>query len=136
MLSESYSYVFYMMYFFFRYAPNGNFTIGGQSHEKYGEFNPKELIRKEMRITSVWWKDPKSVNIYVKEFQLFTVKSKNESHQKRKLLCESDFYFYQDSDEDFLEKCRVTIKDAGGCICLHKVYSQVDRQNRKFYTQQ
>ena len=38
--------------------------------------------------------------------------------------------------EDYIQKCEVTIKDRDKKLCFRKTYSQIDRWNRRFYTNQ
>ena len=115
----------------------GNFKIGGQTDEKYGEYNPKVKIRKEMLVTSMWWRKPTTTNIYVNEYQLYKVNSSPElegENFKRRLLCQSNFYFFDEIEEDYISKCQLTIKDNMGYLFYKKTYNQIDNINRRFFT--
>ena len=51
-------------------------------------------------------------------------------------MCEQEWYFFLDPEEDFLQKVRVSIKDNSGKLYFLKYYSQVDNYNHRFYTLQ
>ena len=82
----------------------GDYYIGGQVKDKYGEFNHTTVVLKTMKLTAnnqgELWKKPTTLNIYVKEYEVFKILSTSESELshtlKRKFLCESDYYFYED----------------------------------------
>ena len=86
------------------------------------------------------WKIPTTLNVFVKEYEIWKVLSTSEanlSHSfKRKFLCASHYHFFDDSDEDELTKVELTITDDHGTICFKKTYSQVDNINRRFFTNQ
>ena len=63
---------------------------------KLGEFNPKVAVRKEMIISSLWWETHPSMNIYIKEYQLCRIPVQDKIVTKRRLLCQSQFHFYED----------------------------------------
>ena len=42
----------------------------------------------------------------------------------------------EDTEEDKIQKCQLTIKDNTGVLVYNKTYSQIDRVNRKFFTNQ
>ena len=96
------------------------------------------IVRKEMFMESkCLWRDPPSMNIYVREYQLIDVAEEStQSCFKRRLLCGSTYHFFEDTDEDRLQKCQLTIVDERKKPVFQKVYSQIDRINRKFYTLQ
>ena len=92
-------------------------------------------VQKEMIISSMWWRSPVSVTIYLNEYQLYNVISKNqETCVKRKLLCRTEYYFYEEVEEDHIEKVVVLITDSNGCLCFKKTYNKVDNVNRKYYS--
>ena len=94
-------------------------------------------INHHLLIYSNWWKVPKSMNIIVEEFQIYDVSLiKKRKCFKRRFLCSTDYYFFEDENEDNIEKLQVTIKDNWGDICFNKFYNRIDRINRKFYTNQ
>ena len=98
--------------------PNCNRT-----DEKYGEYNPKVKIRKEMLVTSMWWRKPTTTNIYVNEYQLYKVNSSpvlEGENFMRRLLCQSNFYFFDEIEEDYISKCQLTIKDNMGYLFYKK----------------
>ena len=123
---------------YFRWCENppGNFTIGGQADGRYGNFNFDEVVRKEMLINAIWWnKGNPSLYIHVDEYQVYDLSSlKGNKCFKRKFLCRTTFYFFDDEDQDFISKCQVTVKDDLKRIYFNKTYNQVDRVNRRFYT--
>ena len=121
----------------FRYFPNGNFKIKGQSQSLHGEFNGTVEVRKELTVTAMWWRIPQNMTIFIDEYQLFDLSCiKKKDCWKRKLLCKSTYYFYEDTDQSNLQKCVLTITDGRGCETYKNTYSQIDRWNRKFYTNQ
>ena len=112
--------------------------------DKYGEFNYSTVVRKQMSITAnnqgELWKKPTIMDITIKEYQLYKILSSSNAELnhtiKRKLLCEVNYHFFDDFDEDDLTKCQLTIHDEKGTICFKKTYSQVDNYNRRFFTNQ
>ena len=76
------------------------------------------------------------MNILVKEYQIHKVPIGDEFILKRRLLCKSDFYFYEDEDQDYIQKCLLTVKDHMNFVIFEKLFSQIDNRNRKFYTTQ
>ena len=88
-----------------------------------------------MFINCDWWRPPPVTKITINEYQLYDVsKISNENRIKRRFLCKSVYKFYQDEDEDRIQKVQLAIYDAGGILCLLKVFSQIDNINRRFYT--
>ena len=82
-----------------------------------------------------WWGNYPVMNIYINEYEILRIPSENNDFcPKRRLLCEQHYQFYLDSDEDDLQKVKVTIKDNSMKICFFKIYTQVDNLNRIFYT--
>ena len=80
---------------------------------------------------------PKSLNVIVEEYQIYDISSiKKETCFKRRFLCSTNYYFFEDENEDYIEKVQVTIKDNWGDICFNQFYNRVDRINRKYYTNQ
>lgn len=134
-----FSYITISNEFTFRWMDyvNGNYKIMGQVDAKLGEYNSKDIVRKEMILRAAWWEKPKSMQIFLNEYQLYDVSSLPFSKSlKRKLLCQARYYFFEDEDEDYIQKCHFRIKDNLGQICIDKTYNQIDRINRRFYTQQ
>ena len=85
-----------------------------------------------MIINSFWWEKKPTFIIYLNEHQLFDLSSINSIHKvKKKLLCQTKFTFYADSQEALIQKCRVTIKDSSEQICFTKSYNQIDNHNRR-----
>ena len=108
----------------------------GQVDDKHGEYNGKVTVRKEMIINTTWWTKPKSLNIYLNEYQLYDTCVNDTPIVKRRLLCQTNYYFFEEVEEDYIQKCEVTIKDRDKKLCFKKTYSQIDRWNRRFYTNQ
>lgn len=77
------------------------------------------------------------MQIIVKEYQIYFV-SQNDTEfiKKRRLLCQSEYFFFEDTDQDLIQKVQLTIKDNDGLLVFNKTYSQIDRVNRKFFTNQ
>ena len=74
-----------------------------------------------------------AMTIFLNEYQLFNVITKEKnSHVKRKLLCQSEYYFYIETEEDNIQKLHLNIKDSTGAICFSRLYSQVDNYNRRY----
>ena len=110
------------------------FFIGGQIDEKYGEFNTQETVRKELKTATYWFEKLPFLKVFVDEYELCKISAdKSDNIVKRKLLCRSTFHFFLDEDEALLQKCALTIEDANKQLCFRKVYSQIDRINRKFH---
>ena len=103
---------------------------------KLGEYNPKVAVRKEMTISALWCEKPPIMNIYIKEYQLYKIPARDELVTKRRLLCQSQFNFFEDLEQDSLQKCELTITDDLNSLCFRKLYSQIDCINRKFFTNQ
>ena len=86
------------------------------------------------------WKKPTTLNLVVSEYEIVKMLSTSDAQldhvPKRRLLCKSDYYFFDDLDQDSLTKCQLTIKDNNGLLCFNKTYSQVDNVNRRFFTNQ
>ena len=90
-----------------------------------------------MKIQANWWIKPPSVNIYVDEYQLYDLSPlKISPPLKRRFLARTHYYFFEETEEDNIQKCQVTIKDNKGILHLHKTYNQVDNKNRRYYTTQ
>ena len=88
-----------------------------------------------MIVTSFWWEKPEKYDIYVNEYQVYSVRSeKNTVSRKKRLLARSNYHFFQDSDEDLLQKCLLLIKDKDGETCFRKLYTQIDNENRRYFT--
>ena len=108
--------------------------------DRYGEYNIKVTVLKELFVTSMWWRKPTTLDITVSEYEVhkvLTMKGDELSHVlKRRLLCQSNYYFYDDCDQDYLSKCLVIIKDYNNVTCFKKIYNQVDNLNRRFFTNQ
>ena len=115
----------------------GSFHVGGQKDEKYGELDMNSTVRKELIVSADWMRCP-TTTITVKEYRLFDTSgiTPNIKIIKRKLLCKSTYFFYLDSDEDYLQKCQLTVRDSNGTLLCRKVFSQIDMVNRKFFTNQ
>ena len=47
--------------------------------------------------------------------------------KKRRLLCQSEYFFFEDTDQDLIQKVQLTIKDNDGLLVFNKTYSQIDR---------
>lgn len=78
---------------------SGNHKILGQVDDKLGAFNMRETVRKEMIVTSEWWKTPPIVNITVAEYQLYDVSLVHITPKvKRRLLCSSKYHFYEETE--------------------------------------
>ena len=110
-----------------------------------GEYNSEAFIRKQMTVSippeltiySNWRKMPKSLNINLEEFQVYDVSPIVKKQLfKRRFLCSTNYFFFEDDNEDYIEKVQVTIKDNWGDICLNQLYNRIDRINRRFYTNQ
>ena len=73
------------------------------------------------------------MQIIVKEYQIYFV-SQNDTEfiKKRRLLCQSEYFFFEDTDQDLIQKVQLTIKDNDGLLVFNKTYSQIDRVNRNF----
>ena len=94
-------------------------------------------IPPELTIYSNWRKMPKSLNINLEEFQVYDVSPIVKKQLfKRRFLCSTNYFFFEDDNEDYIEKVQVTIKDNWGDICLNQLYNRIDRINRRFYTNQ
>ena len=93
-----------------------------------------------MFVTSMFWRKPTTLTITVNEYETHKILSTSNdqlNHMiKRRFLCKSEYYFFDDSDEGDLSKCQLTITDNNGDICFNKMYSQIDNVNRKFFTNQ
>ena len=89
-----------------------------------------------MIILCEWWVKNPTMNIIVKEYQVYKVPVNGDIVLKRRLLCKTNFHFFQDLNEDKLQKCEVRITDDLNSLILQKVYSQIDNRNRKFFTNQ
>ena len=88
-------------------------------------------LRKEMSVSSTFWRKPITLHITVNEYQVYNISSiKSEETWKRRLLCSSVYDFFPDEDQDDIEKCRLTIKDNFGCICFQEIYNRIDEHNR------
>ena len=114
----------------------GRYSIGGQVDGHHGEYNKKANVRKVMRLDCVWWRKPPTMKIILDEYQLYDVPKGREVSKKRRHLCKSSYYFFIETEEDNIRKCRLTVQDNKGIICETKTYSQVDNVNRRFYTMQ
>ena len=120
-----------------RYFPNGNFKILGQVDQLHGEYSYHEEVRKELIVSAQFWKRPYTMKFYLNEYQIYDISFLGTSiSKKRKLLCQTTYYFYQDVEEDYIEKVDITIKDDKKKLCFHKTYNKVDRKNRRFFTNQ
>ena len=85
-----------------------------------------------MIVNAMWWRKPQTMDICIDEFQLYDLTFiKKKECVKRKLLCRSKYSFYEDNQEDDLQKCFLTIEDDMGIVCFQKVFSQIDRWNRQ-----
>ena len=103
----------------------------------HGEYNSTVEVRKEMIVSAEYWRKPQDIRIYLNEYQIYDVSPILGSEgQKRRLLCKTYFLFYEDQNEDQIQKVKVTITDDDGDVCFTKTYSQVDRLNRRFFTNQ
>ena len=93
-----------------------------------------------MFVSSIWWRKPTTLDITINEYNTYKILSTSGDQLnhifKRMLLCKSNYFFFDDSDEDYLSKCQLIIKDHNGDICLNKIYSQIDNVNRRFFTNQ
>ena len=118
---------------FLKYAVMCCFNL---CHFQLGEYNQNCEVNKEMIVTSFWWKKPEKLNIFLNEYQVYSIKAGNIPVTKRRLLCQTNYHFFQDETQDYLQKCLVIIKDNTGSTCFKKTYWQIDRKNRKFYTNQ
>ena len=82
-------------------------------------------------------KNPRSMNLIVNEYQVYDVTPlKKRKTMKRRFLCSTNYFFFEDENEDNTEKLQVTIKDNWGDVCLNQYYNRIDRCNRKFPTNQ
>ena len=80
---------------------------------------------------------PKSLNINVEEYQIYNLSPiVKKKCYKRRFMCSTNYYFFEDEDEDNIEKLQVTIKDNWGDVCLNQFYNRIDRINRRYYTNQ
>ena len=121
-----------------------NYYIGGQVQDKYGEYNYNTVVLKQIKLQAnnigELWKKPTTLNLLVYEYEIVKMLSTSEAQLnhvvKRRLLCQSDYYFFDDPEEDYLTKCQLTIKDNKGTLCFNKTYNQVDNVNRRFFTNQ
>ena len=93
-----------------------------------------------MFVTSMWWRKPTTMDITVNEYSLHKILSTSDEQlsycTKRKLLCKSNYHFFDDTEEDLLTKCLLTIRDNNNVLCFQKIYSQIDNINRRFFTNQ
>ena len=90
-----------------------------------------------MVMTSYWWETPEKFDLFINEYQIYSVlDANNVPVPKRRLLCRTNYHFFQDPSQDLLQKCLLLIRDDVGDVCFKKMYWQVDNVNRHFYTDQ
>ena len=97
---------------------SGQMKIGGQIEQKFSEFNGTEFILKQLLLEGSWWKKPPELCIKVSEYQIYNLNSLNKRlGKKRRKLCESTYHFFQNPEESYIQKCRLTVVDEFKDVC-------------------
>lgn len=80
-------------------------------------------VRKELFLTTVWWRELTTMDITINEYQIYDLSRLGQTNVfKRRLLCKSVYHFFQDTEEDYLQKVKVDIYDNSKTLCYSKSY--------------
>ena len=78
-------------------------------------------VRKELKTGTSWWDAKPVFNIFVTEYQLCKIPTgSTDGILKRRLLCQSNFQYYEAQNEQLLQKCMLTITDSNGRVSFQK----------------